>query len=433
MRTLVAFPSTASFGQQAALAFHERGHLAAYATAFVYRPDSMLAHMLRALPTSLRARIIPQLERRAISALPPKLIEDYPVWDIWRTLAEKLGAPPTMVDRIWDRMSLDFTRRTSRRLQQDIDAVYAYEYTALEAFEGAERRGIARILDYPSLNSRQFEYLQRQEQSRYPDLKDGNEAYFERKFEGRQARRDAEMQRADVIITNSSVALASHINGGADPRRIFAVPYGAPPAIEAVRPRSARGALKVIWAGTFGIRKGAHHFIDAWRALGARGEAVADIYGAVSLPSRLWRPAPAGMQFHGSVARPELFEAFEAADVLMFPTLSDGFGMVVTEAFARGLPVITTDQAGASDLVEHEKNGLIIPAGDPESVRRALNWCLENRERLGEMRCAALASAKGWQWSDYRRALIDAVSTGLTRAGYAPRFGSSLNPVVPAA
>jgi len=139
------------------------------------------------------------------------------------------------------------------------------------------------------------------------------------------------------------------------------------------------------------------------------------------------------MQFHGSVARPELFEAFEAADVLMFPTLSDGFGMVVTEAFARGLPVITTDQAGASDLVEHEKNGLIIPAGDPESVRRALNWCLENRERLGEMRCAALASAKGWQWSDYRRALIDAVSTGLTRAGYAPRFGSSLNPVVPAA
>ena len=45
----------------------------------------------------------------------------------------------------------------------------------------------------------------------------------------------------------------------------------------------------------------------------------------------------------GSVPQPELFGAFEEADVLVFPTLADGFGMVVTEAFSRGLPVIATN------------------------------------------------------------------------------------------
>jgi glycosyltransferase involved in cell wall biosynthesis len=97
--------------------------------------------------------------------------------------------------------------------------------------------------------------------------------------------------------------------------------------------------------------------------------------------------------------------------------------MVVTESFARGLPVVTTDQAGASDLVVHKENGLIIPAGDPGAIKDALRWCLENRAALVAMRAAALETAKGWQWSDYRWALISAVATGLARAGYAPRFG----------
>jgi glycosyltransferase involved in cell wall biosynthesis len=118
-----------------------------------------------------------------------------------------------------------------------------------------------------------------------------------------------------------------------------------------------------------------------------------------------------------------LFAALDRADVLVFPTLSDGFGMVVTEAFSRGLPVITTNQAGASDLLDHGRNGLIIEAGDSAAIAGALKWCLDNRAALAAMREPALETAKGWQWSDYRRALIEAVATGLKGAGYAPLFG----------
>jgi len=422
MHTLLAFPSTATFAQQAALAFHERGTLAGFITAFVHHDHSVLPRLLNIAPP-LQRRIQPQLKRRTITSVPRALLLERPFLEIVRTLADKGGASAPTVDRIWDYMSRDFTKAAGRRLRRgDIRAVYAYEYTALEAFHAADRNGVAKILDFPSLNSRQFEELQRREKERYPELKGAHDEYFAARFEERQARRDAEMIAADVIITNSSVTRRSHILGGADPDKTFAVPYGAPPAVENIRARSTEGPVRVIWAGTFSIRKGAHYLIDAWRSLAAGTDLQLDVFGAVTLPDRLWKPSPSGVTFHGSVTRPELFTAFDSADVLIFPTLSDGFGMVVTEAFSRGVPVITTDQAGASDLVAHERNGLIIQAGNPDAIVESLRWCLNNREKLDLMRPHALQAARNWQWSDYRRELVKAVATGLTRAGRSPEF-----------
>lgn len=423
MKTLVAFPSTAIFGQQAALAFEERGALAGYATTFAWRNDTTLARLLAAAGPVGR-KIVRELSRREIAILPADRVETHPLWEMLHTLSAKAGAGRTTVDRIWDHMSHDFTKRVGQRLRHGVDAVYAYEYTALEAFEAAERRGVARILDFPSLNSRQYQHLQDAQKAQHPELRGEDDAYFDRLFETRQARRDAEMHAADIVITNSSVTRASHIAGGADPDRTFAVPYGAPPTIAEVRPdRDLSGPLRVVWAGSFSIRKAAHLFADAWRDGGFGGDAVADIYGAVTLPQRMIDPAPKGLMFHGSVVRPALFDAFERADVLMFPTLSDGFGMVVTEAFARGLPVITTDQAGASDFVRHGENGLMIPAGDPSAIAGALRWCLDHRAELAAMRGPALETARGWQWSDYRRALFETVQAGLARAGYPAAAG----------
>ena len=151
--------------------------------------------------------------------------------------------------------------------------------------------------------------------------------------------------------------------------------------------------------------------------------ARAQVYGSIGLPERVLRPVPEGLELMGSVPQVDLFAAFERADVLVFPTLADGFGLVVTEAFSRGLPVITTDKAGASDLVEHGRNGLIIPAADSAALAEALRWCLDNRKALYQMRFHALETARRWQWPDYRRLLIAKITEGLRRAGYAAEFG----------
>ncbi len=167
--------------------------------------------------------------------------------------------------------------------------------------------------------------------------------------------------------------------------------------------------------------KGAPYLLEAWRRLKAGPAARLDVYGGVLLPSEIVG-APEGIAFHGSVPQARLFSAFADADILVLPTLSDGFGMVVLEAMAHGLPVIVSDQAGAAEAVTGE-NGLVVPAGDAAALCEALRWCLDNRDRVAAMRHAALDTARSRQWPDYRRDLVAALDAGLARAGYAPRFG----------
>jgi glycosyltransferase involved in cell wall biosynthesis len=179
-----------------------------------------------------------------------------------------------------------------------------------------------------------------------------------------------------------------------------------------------------MWAGTFSLRKGAHYLLEAWHLLNAGRTATLDVYGQLQVPPCLSAAVPDTVNFHGSVPKPMLFEAYRSGDVLVFPTLSDGFGLVVAEAMAHGLPVITTDQAGAADLVSPD-NGRIVPAADPRALADALRWCLDNRERLQAMRPHALDTARRRQWPDYRRELIAALDTGLRRAGYSPQFNTT--------
>jgi glycosyltransferase involved in cell wall biosynthesis len=426
VRTVFAHPGNVADARNAALALAEASALQAYVTTFAYRPEGSLAALVHHLPARAGKRVRQALGRRAVEEVPPHLIRCHPAWEIMRTAAAQAGASPVLVDRVWDRMSHAFDTLVARRYVPHAQAVHAFEYTALASFERAKAEGVARVLYLPSLDSLQFENIQRGETRQWPELVGKHDRYFARKFAPRYARRCREVALADVIIANSSLTARSHIAAGADPAKVFPVPLAAPPPIGGVvdDARARERPLTVMWAGTFSLRKGAHYLVEAWRQLDAGARARLEVYGQLHVPTRLSGAMPENVTFLGSVPRPVLFEAYQSADVLVFPTLSDGFGLVVSEAMAHGLPVITTDRAGAADLVSPD-NGLIVPAADPRALADALRWCLDNRERLQTMRHHALATARRRQWPDYRRDLLAALETGLRRAGYSPAFGST--------
>ena len=411
--------------QQAARAYHERAALTAFATGFVFTERGALARLVRRLPAGLAARAGRELRRREITEVPAEMLVSYPWLEVLRTAMSRYAKDPVFADFVWDVLSHRFDRTVARRRLDGVQAVHAFEYVAAYTFGEAARRGIARILSIPSIDSKEFEEIRRAEEARFPELRDRRHGYFAARFSRRYDRRRAELALADVIVANSEVTRRSHIRAGADPAKIVAVPLAGPPPIAAIgKPAGDTDRpLSVLWAGNFTLGKGAHYFLDAWRALVAGDRARATVYGAMRLPERILRPSPPGMAFIGSVPQSELFAAFERADILVFPTLADGFGLVVTEAFSRGLPVITTDRAGASDLVRHRENGLIVPAGDATALADALRWCLDSRSTLYRMRWNALATASRWQWPDHRRLLIASVATGLRRAGYDAEFG----------
>jgi glycosyltransferase involved in cell wall biosynthesis len=211
---------------------------------------------------------------------------------------------------------------------------------------------------------------------------------------------------ATRILSSSTYAADSLVRHGAHPYKITVLPRSSALSPgEIARPARADEHTRVLFVGQLAIRKGVHTLLLANRIVQARGRAqyTIEIIGpSVDPEYRAWlvKHADSNVEFRGKIPKPELREIYAAADVFVLPTLSDAFGMVVTEAQAAGLPVIVTDHCGAP--VDDGWSGLVVPAGDPEALADALEKLVldeAQRKRLGQNARDALMT---WTWSDYR-------------------------------
>lgn len=81
----------------------------------------------------------------------------------------------------------------------------------------------------------------------------------------------------------------------------------------------------------------------------------------------------------------DLVKLYQGSDALLFPSRYEGFGYAVAEAMACGTPVITSDVSALSELVVHNKTGMLCPVDDVGKFVDAIRYLSENKERLAEM------------------------------------------------
>jgi glycosyltransferase involved in cell wall biosynthesis len=84
--------------------------------------------------------------------------------------------------------------------------------------------------------------------------------------------------------------------------------------------------------------------------------------------------------------------------IKFFPTLTEGFGVVLVEAMACGLAPVTTTAPGPRMIVLHEHNGLLVAPGDPAALEKAVNRLILDPVLLDRLRCRALADAQTYSW-----------------------------------
>ena len=108
----------------------------------------------------------------------------------------------------------------------------------------------------------------------------------------------------------------------------------------------------------------------------------------------------AGAVDHAEVRLPaqSLVDLYLAADVFVFPSLIETFGIVLAEAMAAGLPVITTDGPGCRDIVRNGRDGLVIPAGDTEALAEAMIRVIHEPALRKDLARSALARAPDFSW-----------------------------------
>jgi glycosyltransferase involved in cell wall biosynthesis len=409
----ISHPSVAPFVQQAARAIFEQGQLDRFFTTVRDDPGNLAQRFLcgagRLAGRDLRA----QFQRRAVTEVPAEKIESHPWGELLRLATGAVDRDGLLTDFVWQRAENAFDRLVARKLHRGLTGVYGFEHSSRLTFERARSLGLRIAYDTPAPEPRFVQSVLEAELERFPELRTRYHSYTAKLEERRIAHRHAEWHCADVVIAASNYTRESFAHSGFDVGKVQVVPYGAPVAM--ARDHALSGGsppdapLTFLWAGTFGVRKGAHYLLEAWRAGNFGRRARLRVFGAVALPDRVLLPLPEGVELNGSVPRADLLAECRKCDALMFPTLCDGFGMVVTEAWSSGLPVITTSCAGAADLLEPGRNGLLVRAGDPDAIAESIAWCLTHRQELRTMREPALATAANWQWSNYRRTLAGAL------------------------
>ena len=186
-----------------------------------------------------------------------------------------------------------------------------------------------------------------------------------------------ELSLYDYVFASNPCAEGSLIKAGIERSRILSASFGWEPARfsgEAVPRRN--DTFRALFVGTACVRKGVPELIQAWVQSGVRGELL--IVGDVE-PCLADRVGDAAAH-HAVRLVPftaNLTELYHSCDVFVFPTLEEGGPQVTLEAGGCGLPVITTPM-GASRLVEHGRNGLLVAPGDVGELADALTLLASN-------------------------------------------------------
>jgi phosphatidylinositol alpha-mannosyltransferase len=173
------------------------------------------------------------------------------------------------------------------------------------------------------------------------------------------------------------------------------LPAGGPPT----KPFGSAGKLKLVFVGQAVERKGLPVLLSAFEGLRDHVDAELTIIGATADDVEPLLVDPRGVTVAGLVDDAEKQRLLAEADLLVAPSLGgESFGMVLTEAFAAGTPVVASEIAGYRDVVDDGANGVLVPHGDPLALAEALRDLALEPARRALLNGGAAASAAQYGW-----------------------------------
>lgn len=387
---LVSHPTGNENVRQALTAFDDAGLLGEFWTTLSWNPEGFLHKFL---PVSLGNL----LKRRSYSPSIRDRTHTVPVREIGRLLGNVFSI---------DSVSAALDARVARRIRatarnEAIRCAYAYEDAALETFRAAAQKGFSRIYDLPIGYWRVGQRIFAEEAEREPEW--ASTLTGTRDTPEKLERKDEELRLANRLVVASSFTGKTLAEAPVD-ASVEMIPYGAPSPLSAdILPSS--GPLKLLFVGSLGQRKGLSYLLKACEMLG--NKITLTLLGRKTAPD--CRPLEAATRRHRWIPTLDhagVLREMHEHDVLVFPSLFEGFGLVVVEAMAQGTPVITTENTCGPDIIEDGVDGYLVPIRSAEAIAGKIDLLAGDPERLMAMKIAARQKAELHPWSNYREGLV---------------------------
>ncbi|WP_443944230.1 glycosyltransferase family 4 protein [Pedobacter sp. AW1-32] len=406
MKVVLASPLIAPHVKQSVRAYYEAGLLQMFLSTFIQHPESKIARLLKKFIFLNKT-----LNRRDFDELPIEYFKGRALPELIRSFSAR-SFGPILTDFIWEWAETSFDKWVSKQiLKSKPDIVHTYEHAALQTLRNAAKEKIFSIYEQPSQHHSFLTPIIHSQIKKYPELHSSVSALLiNKKAKRRNERRDEELRLAHLILCNSTFTKHTLILAGIKSEKIKVIPLAFPTPIQHKIKKNSKKPIRFLYAGNQSIRKGTHLLYEAWRMCNLHSsQAELFLVGSVDPSMLMGKSLTENTIIEGNMPHNELMDFYKTVDVLILPTLADGFGMVISEAMSQGVPVIATENSAGPDLIEHEKNGWIIPPNDVPSIVETIQSIVSDTDSLATFSAAALLKAKSWQWEDYRKSLVNTV------------------------
>lgn len=417
MKVVVAHPQQ-QHSYRLATALEQAGMLEAYCTTVYYRPRTLTALVARILPSFWRKKAT----GRHCDSLPEsKVFQFSELGGLAVLFCHNIPFAKRWYWEMKRHVDDRFAKKVARLVvDTDADAVVCYDGCSAALFEEVKRvsPSTVTIADMSAANALYLRAVYEEDAAAKPEFAESLHGWKRVWDPVDVARTDREIAAADMFLCGSEFVGRSLEFSGIDRSRCAVCHYGVdtekfPYRKRVVKLRSE--PLTFVYLGIVGEHKGVSYLFDAFEGIPA-AEARLVCIGAVHIPDSIVERLPSNIELKGVVQHDEVSELLLTADVMLFPSLGDGFSLSIMEGFASGLPVVCSDNTGAADCVVEGENGFVVPTLDAEALRERIEWFCDNRDKVPQMAACARERVLDLTWDEYYRNAAKAVDSLVRKA-----------------
>jgi len=203
------------------------------------------------------------------------------------------------------------------------------------------------------------------------------------------------LEDATFVIACTHYEKERMIRMGIDPSKIHLIPMGIDSnewenadGERFRRKYGLKGKKLILFAGPKGYDKGALHLLDAVQRLRQKMEDL--VLVSIGLPTKMWQKKKrmldeSNLLDLGYLNEEEKRDAFAACDIFVLPSRYDSFGIVYLEAWRCGKPVIGAKVGAIPEVIEEDRDGLLVEFGDVEQLTSKMLYLLNHPDLCKEM------------------------------------------------
>lgn len=307
---------------------------------------------------------------------------------------------PSSMKHVWDgevEMALLFDRWAALSLRPEQEVFVGWSGGALHSIERAKSLGMTTVLERGSAHIlQQVEGLQEEYAKRGLRYDETPREVIEKEL--------LEYEASDFVCVPSQFAYRTFLEKGFPKEKLLVNPCGV--NLQLFQPHPRRDdRFRVVFCGGVTILKGVPYLVEAFSKLKLPDSELV-LIGNLSPKIAKWLQVKINenpnIKWIGVCPQDKLSEKLSQADLFCLPSIGDGFGMVVPQALASGVPVLTTHHVGAADVIHEGVNGFVVRPMSEIDLMEKIQWCYEHRSECRQMGITAAQIAKSdLSWSAY--------------------------------